>query len=513
MQLRWLFSFVFANYCSFLPDTIHFMKFSRFIFLNGALITILASSLISSAQENYDQKLDCFTVIAGKNATEDGSVILAHNEDTGGERVVNYFKVPRTTHGSNEKITLMNSGHLNQANTTNAYFWVNLPGAKVCDSYVNEFGVAICSDGCPSKEKNPELTDGGILYWLRRVVAERARTAKEGVKIAGALIDKYGYADTNEGWTLCVVNGKHWIAARVPDDEVAVIPNYYIVGKVNLSDTTNFLGSPDIIGYAIKQGWYDPATDGDFHFAKAYAKPGSLTHRGNSSRMWRGVNLISGKDYKLNDEFPYTIKPKNKISVKYIMSILSDHYEDTELDNSKHYTLGNPYELNKTPICAKGTQYSLIAQLKGWMPNNFNSCVWITTFRPDAQAYLPYYVCMDDTPEFQRHTTYKMAINNQFNPSQAAYDNVLKHTYWINKTLAENTDLNYEKNLPLVRSTWDKIEYQAQRKAIRLEKKVLKIYQKDPRKAEELIGDFSKKMSTKVYVKTEKLVRQSKYKE
>jgi len=84
------------------------MKLLRIIFLKGVLFTILASSSISSAQQNYGQKHDCFAVITGKNATEDRSGILDHNEDTGGERVVNYFKVPRTTYSSNGNIMMKN---------------------------------------------------------------------------------------------------------------------------------------------------------------------------------------------------------------------------------------------------------------------------------------------------------------------------------------------------------------------------------------------------------------------
>ena len=73
----------------------------------------LSLALISYSQDRYEQKLDCYSVIVGKNATQDGSVIIAHNEDTGGDRVVNYFKVPNIHHQPNDKITFMNGGKLN----------------------------------------------------------------------------------------------------------------------------------------------------------------------------------------------------------------------------------------------------------------------------------------------------------------------------------------------------------------------------------------------------------------
>lgn len=488
------------------------------LFKHISFLFFFSLVLTGYSQERYEQKLDCYSVLVGKKASKDSSVILAHNEDTGGDRVVNYFKVPNIHHKGNDQITFMYGGKLEQTGTTNAYLWINLPGAKVCDSYVNEYGVAIASDGCPSREKNPDLTDGGILFWLRRIVAERARSAREGVKIAGKLIEKYGYADSgrtyviadsDEGWMLAVVNGKHWVAARVPDDEVAVIPNYYTIGEINLSDTVNFAGSPDIVEYAMEQGWYNPDTDGEFHFAKAYSNPGSLKHSGNISRMWGGVNLASGRNYSMDEDLPFSFIPEKKLGQKDVMNILSSHYEGTELDHSKNYTLGNPYECNKTTICSKATQYSLVAQLRSWMPKSISARIWITTFRPDVQIYLPWYVCIDDTPEFHKHTTYKSAIENQFNPSDAAYDQTLKHTYWINKTLAENVNRDYKNLFPLVRETWDANEKHTLNKLVNLENKALKIYEKDPQRAEKLLSDFSKKMARKAYYKTEVLIKKT----
>ncbi len=61
----------------------------------------------------------------------------------------------------------------------------------------------IASDGCPTREDSydelvarGDITDGGIGYNLRRIVAQRARTAREGVKIAGELLDRFGYVDS-----------------------------------------------------------------------------------------------------------------------------------------------------------------------------------------------------------------------------------------------------------------------------------------------------------------------------
>ncbi len=142
--------------------------------------------------------------------------------------------------------------------------------------------MTVASDNCPSREDKPELTDGGIGYMLRRLVAERARTAREGVLLAGKLVERFGYidsgrtyiiADPDEGWLFCVVNGKHWLARRVPDNEVAMVANTYTIRAVNLRNKANFLASADIVDYAKSRGWYDPQTDGPFDFRQGLCQP------------------------------------------------------------------------------------------------------------------------------------------------------------------------------------------------------------------------------------------------
>lgn len=59
-----------------------------------------------------------------------------------------------------------------------------MPNFFFSDSYLNEWAVAIASDASSSKERSPyAVTQGGIMYWLRRLVAERAKTAREGVYV------------------------------------------------------------------------------------------------------------------------------------------------------------------------------------------------------------------------------------------------------------------------------------------------------------------------------------------
>ena len=194
----------------------------------------------------------CFSIVVGKKASADGYVIVAHNEDDTAPQIVNHHKIARKRHAPGENVQLLNGGQLEQVERTWAYIWSEMPGMHFSDSYINEWGVGVTSDNCPSREDKPEITDGGIGYMLRRLVAQRARTAREGVLLAGKLVERFGYVDSgrtyiicdpDEGWLFCVVNGKHWLAQRVDDDEVAMVANTYTIRRVDLSKKDKFLAS------------------------------------------------------------------------------------------------------------------------------------------------------------------------------------------------------------------------------------------------------------------------------
>jgi dipeptidase len=487
-------------------------SYVNILFLIAFSLTV---STITYSQTVYDQKLDCYSVVVGRKASADGSVIFAHNEDTG-LGAVNYFKVPKADHRPDETILLENGGKLPQSEHTFAYLWINRPGCGVCDSYINEFGVSVGSDGCPSREENPEYTDGGIVFWLRRIVAERARTAREGVELAGKLITEFGYAssgrsyviaDPNEGWVLAVVNGKHWVAHKVPDNQIAIIANCYTMQDVDLKDTANFIGSPDIIDYAISQGWFNPSRDGKFNFSRSYSNPGSLIHPGNTGRMWRGAELVSGR--KLDDkvEFPFTVTPLKKVAIQDIMGVLRDHYEGTKLDRSFQYTLGNPHQMNEATICADGTQYSFVAHLRNWLPVEIGPIVWIAPYRPDVQTYCPWYPSVSAIPASYSYRDGESALKTLYNPPVAGNNRNNGEAFRMFVSLFKKIDQDYGKLVVPVQNSWKPFEKKVLRKQDKFEKRLLKRYSNDSAKLIELITSHTSKIALEIASKTDQITK------
>lgn len=85
---------------------------------------------------------------------------------------------------------------------TLGYYWVEYrkdeKGLSNADGFVNECGVVITSNSMGTSRESADnaacVKDGGIAYNLRRALAERAQTARDGARILMELVDEWGYA-------------------------------------------------------------------------------------------------------------------------------------------------------------------------------------------------------------------------------------------------------------------------------------------------------------------------------
>jgi len=427
------------------------------------LISIfLASWLFAGADD-----LNCFTIVTGKEASADGSVLLAHNEDDSGRLLVNIHKVPAGEHRRSEVLSLKSGVVPPQSAATPGLLWLEIPGSDFADSYVNEHGVAITSDACPSREDKGELSEGGIGFSLRRLVAERAKTAREGVRVAGELISRFGYnasgrayiiADPDEGWLLHAVKGKHWVARRVPDNEVAVIANRYTITRVDLDDKDHFQGSSDIIEYAVHRGWYNPQKDGEFDFAKTYSDPGAYGDMRNIMRQWRGCDLLAAKRPKLDDPLPFSFKPDRKFRPRDLFKVLRDHYEGTKHDLSDRYRNGTPNAGKNRTICSESTQYAFVAHLRSGLPAEIAPVLWLALRRPDSNAFSPWYVGMENAPGGSSWENPEASWKNHFTPlpPQALEDAGLAFTAYAR--LSEAVDRQYRERIAKAQKVWRNFE-------------------------------------------------------
>ena len=451
--------------------------------------------------------LGCYAVIVGRKASADGSVLVGHLEQNYGRRVLNFRRIPRQQFPEGSVVRLRRGGMLPQVAETAAVLWTQNPGLEFSDAYLNEYGVAIVSDGCPTREddyetlvRRGEIRDGGIGLMLRRLVAQRARSAREGVEIAGKLLARFGYvdfgrtyviADPREAWLLAVVRGRHWVACRVPDDAVVLLPNVHIIGEVDLSRSApaHCLASPDLIDYAAGRGWFDPKAGRPFHFAKAYAAP---RDDAPDPRQWRGQVLVTGskETWPPSRPLPFSVKPARPMTVAAVVAILRD-------------TAGT------VALSTPQTQEGAVFQLRGDMPPEIGCVYWRTTAEPATSVFTPWYLGITETPaDYCRPVDIatQLSPEYQFQPPAGTFDRDPKLAWWTFKDLQDLVREDYAARVRRVQEVWVPMEKRMLADQEAMEKKALALWQTDRRKAREFVTRYCAELAAAARKEARKLV-------
>ena len=322
----------------------------------------------------------CSAVIVGKKASATGHVIVSHNEDGPLSIRMRRAVVPAR------------DGKL-------GFFWSECKqpkgGVTPGDTMLNSCGVLVMSNnggfqkswmGRPGKlpEEGPysELVDGGVGFELRRTIAERAHTAREGVDIATNLLTRFGYtmpsrnfaiADKDEAWVLEVIQGRRFAARRCPDDAVVAYPNCLTIAGIEPGD---------IVSGNIA------AQRETFDFTAAYQGPRTWRSPYNLFRMRYLYKGVCGIDPGEPDVYPFSLKPEQPVDAKRIMFTLSTHYEGTPDAVAPHPSKDDEVnERQKAPICRLSTLESFVCVFADSVTNIEMK---VATGRPCETPYASY---------------------------------------------------------------------------------------------------------------------------
>lgn len=265
------------------------------------IFIVVCCGMLSSdaAQASYG-------IYVGKNCSAEGSVLLGGYGDEPSSHWLEI--VSRREHPAGAKIkvgaTIKASypGELieiPQVRVTAKYITMNYSAfagfpAPLTNGGLNEYHVAARDIWSPSHDQLRAMTPNpqrGLNYSdLSRIAMERAKTAREAARIVGDLIDQYGYAtyggnshlfaDANEGWVLInFAGGKGlWVAERLGPDAIRVSrPGYIGEVPADYLKHPDFMGSPNLISFAVEQGWFDPKQNQPFNVNKIYGD-GKMRH-------------------------------------------------------------------------------------------------------------------------------------------------------------------------------------------------------------------------------------------
>jgi len=372
-----------------------------------------------------EEMLNCSTVVIGKGASQTGFVIVGHNEDDK-EAIVQLHSVPAADCAPGTTYVFGDNPHeIEMPRHSLSYIWSDVRregGTSFADSFFNECGVIVVSDSCSSKRKSEEeVRDCFLGYGLRVLIAKQATSARHGVEIAKALVEKYGYfgsrtyhiADKNECWSVQIPTGHRLAAARIPDDHVYFIPNWFTLHEINPDDKDNFIVSVDIITNAEKNGWYTPDKPGDFSdfdFALAYNSPSDGGNPGSNGIRERNAWPVLG--FEIDRPKPFSYKAQRKYGLSDVKHLLRNHWEGRADSNNICYEC-DPHQRGTSPytLCSPTTVESTITEFD---ENPSSTIVWRTWMQPCTNPYVPFFIGDLRVPENYEWMNFRKAEKTHF---------------------------------------------------------------------------------------------------
>lgn len=491
------------------------------IFYSICLVALTAISEKATACTNF---------IVGKDASTDGSVMVTYNADSYG-MYGNMFRHVGGTHAKGEMRDIYDwdsnqyHGQIAQAERT-----YNVVGQ------INENQVTITETTFGGREEmvDPEgIMDYGSLIY---VTLERATSARNAIDIMTSLVAEYGYnsegetfsiADKNEAWVMEMVGkgpgkkGAVWVAVRVPDDCICAHANQSRITCFNMKDKENVRYAKDVVKVARKNGFFD-GKDEDFSFRDAYNPLDFSGIRYCDARVWSFFNhhvdgmdqflpYINGED--MNGEMPLYYKPKAKLSLRTLMQDMRDHYENTPLDIREGLGAGPfhaPYRMsplstkvdsveyfNERPISTVQTGFSIVAQMRSWMPDAIGGIAWWTNDDPNMAAYTPVYCSVTDIPKcYQRIPDQQDEINFSW-----------ESAYWLCNTVANIVYPFYDKMFPDLENARNELEFDFYDNQASVEAQAKTLYEESPEKAKSFLTDYSLKQADKMMARWDKLFK------
>jgi dipeptidase len=395
-------------------------------FFNALIIFLVLSGFAYHA-------ISCTNVLVSRGASADGSVMISYLADAGGFMDPLYFS-PAANHAPGDSVDIYEwdtgkfLGRIAQVERT----------FKVIGN-MNEHQVAI---GETTFTGRSELgTPNGIMDYgsLKYIALQRAKTAREAIRIITDLVKEYGYASTgesfsiadkNEAWILELIGkgeygkGAVWVAARVPEGYIAAHANQARIRKIDWNDTSHWMWSEDVVSFARERGWFS-GRDRDFSFVDAYnpVTPRSLLLC--EGRVW-SIFRRAAPSQDFSDEYwrcvegaepyPLFIKPDEKITVQAMMNLTRDHFQGTPYDLTEGIAAG-PYGLPyrwrplfftlegdtttfayQRPISQQQTGFSFVSQSRNWLPDEVGGIFWYGVDDTYSTCYMPLYVGMERAP-------------------------------------------------------------------------------------------------------------------
>ena len=373
---------------------------------------------------------------------------------------------------------------------------------------------------------------GSLIY----VALQRAKSARDAIKIMTELVAEYGYyssgesfsiSDANEVWILEMIGkgegnkGAVWVARRIPDGYVCAHANQARIQTFPLADGVNSitfsqrdkLNDPgvscyyadDVISFARTRGYFD-GEEAKFSFSDTYAPVDFGGARFCEVRVWSFFKSVnSGMDkyldyasgHNLENRMPLWIKPDRKVAVEDMMDYMRDHLEGTPLDMTKDMgagPFGNPYRwrpltwkvdgvtyCNERATATQQTGFVFVAQARSWLPDPVGGIFWFGVDDAASTVFTPMYCGITNVPE-------SYAVGNG-SMMEFSFD----AAFWVYNMVSNFAYTRYNVIHPEIRAEQTKLEWQFINDTKEIDKKASDLFTNDKEAAIKMLTYYSVK--------------------
>jgi dipeptidase len=492
-------------------------RFAVYIFSSMAVLLLTAT--VADA---------CTNLLITRGASKDGSTMITYSADS---------------HVLYGELYHWAAGKYTPGSLLNIYEWdtgkflgkiAQVPATYNVVGNMNEHQLAIgeTTFGGRSELGNSKgIIDYGSLIYI---TLQRAKTAREAIATIVKLTDEYGYyssgesfsiADKDEVWIMELIGkgegkkGILWVARRIPDGYISGHANQARITTFPLADgrtsiTSNEIDkifeptvenayAADVIQVARDMGWFSGA-DRDFSFSDTYAPVDFGAARFCEARVWSAFNKVNSEmgrfvnyamGYDLSERMPLWIKPDNKLSVRDVMNLMRDYYQNTPMDMTKDLGAG-PYGstvrwrpmqykvdgedyIQERAISTQQTGFSFVSQSRNWLPDPVGGILWFGVDDTYYTVYSPMYSSITAVPQ-----SFAVGNGSMMNFSETS-------AFWV---FNQVTDFAYSRTSLVIgdlQAKQDQLEEGYIAATADIDRQAAEMYKKSPKKAVKYLTEYS----------------------
>ena len=417
--------------------------------------------------------MPCTTMLVGKKASYDGSTMIARNDDSGsGHFTAKKFIVVHPEEQPRKYKSEIS--HVEIELPDNPMRYTSMPNALKGEGVWAASGVNEANVGMTATEtitSNPRVlgADPLVVYQpaengkeeaaggigeedIVYIVLPYIRSAREGVKRLGSLLEKYGtyemngiaFQDKDEIWWLETIGGHHWMARRVPDNMYVVMPNQLGIDRFDLEDALGeqreYMCSADLKEF-IEKYHLDLSMDGVLNPRDAFGSHDDADHVYNTPRAWfmeRYLNPHTKKwegpdaDFTpASDDLPWAMVPEKKITVEDVKYVLSAHFQGTPYDPYAAYGDKSMKGAFRS-IGINRNDFLSVIQMRPDQPEDSAILEWVAFASNAFNVLVPFYAGVTTTPEYLSNTTAEVSTDN---------------FYWSSRMIAAMADASYKSSV------------------------------------------------------------------